>query len=440
MKKVYFGLTLLIVSLMIFLPVRAGFTASKVIKFGIIGPMKYAPGAGHKIGSTMAAEEINAAGGILVGKERYKIELVFADSNELRSVTDAGNAMERLITLSKVDFILGGYFGEAVGAMTEVAVAHKKIFINSGSSSAPKAGLRKDFEKYKYSFNTVNSNTHVCYSALGTLNTAFYEIKKLGIKRPKIAILADKRLWTGPLIEECKRSFSKMGGEIVGVFRPSPHATDMKAEWSVIENSGAQLVYEALAGPSATVSVRHWGELQIPVALAGINVTAQTGGHWKATFEKANYEAVWNLTGEIAITPKTLPLYEKFFKREGHRRPNYTVSCTYDSVYLLKEAIERVGTLDTDAMVKGLEETDYIGAVGRYAFYPRNHELPHTVRFGPGYITAINFQWRDGKQVVVWPDGLPFLGDEKWRGVKYPGTQKYVLPPWVVKHWKNKTP
>jgi ABC-type branched-subunit amino acid transport system substrate-binding protein len=39
----------------------------KEIKIGVIGPMKFVQGQGHWNGATMAAEEINAKGGIQVG-------------------------------------------------------------------------------------------------------------------------------------------------------------------------------------------------------------------------------------------------------------------------------------------------------------------------------------------------------------------------------------
>ena len=45
--------------------------AAKVIKIGIIGPMQFVQGEHHWYGATMAADEINAAGGISVGKEQY---------------------------------------------------------------------------------------------------------------------------------------------------------------------------------------------------------------------------------------------------------------------------------------------------------------------------------------------------------------------------------
>src|SRR3990172_12883774 len=104
------------------------------IKFGIIGPMQLSQGNYQWNGATLAAEEINAAGGIKVGAERKKIELIKADSNELTSIPDAVNAMERLITQENADFILGGFRTEAVLAMQDIAMDHKKIFIGVGAA------------------------------------------------------------------------------------------------------------------------------------------------------------------------------------------------------------------------------------------------------------------------------------------------------------------
>ena len=77
----------------------------------------------------MAAEEINAKGGVKVGKKMMKIRLIQADSNEFLSVTDATNAMERLITKEKVHFVVGGFRTEAVFAMQDIAMDRRIIFI-----------------------------------------------------------------------------------------------------------------------------------------------------------------------------------------------------------------------------------------------------------------------------------------------------------------------
>lgn len=88
--------------------------------------MEFIHGKHHWYGATLAAEEINKAGGILAGRIRRPIELVKVDSNEILSVSDARAAMERAITVEKVDFIVGGFEIMAALAMQDVAVDHKK--------------------------------------------------------------------------------------------------------------------------------------------------------------------------------------------------------------------------------------------------------------------------------------------------------------------------
>ena len=106
-----------------------------------------------------------------------KIELVKADSNEFLNVTDATNAMERLMTQDKVDFVVGGFRTEAVLAMQDIAMDYKKIFIGCGAAHpelCPR--VAKDYKRYKYLFRGTpfNSNFLVtdlfCPAGLGSGN------------------------------------------------------------------------------------------------------------------------------------------------------------------------------------------------------------------------------------------------------------------------------
>src|SRR5882672_12657007 len=104
-----------------------GFTAAlgahaQTIKIAILGPMAFSQGENHWAGAELARDEINGAGGISVGGKKKQVELVRVDTNEIQSVTDATNAMERAITRDKADFVIGGFRSEAVLAMQEVAM------------------------------------------------------------------------------------------------------------------------------------------------------------------------------------------------------------------------------------------------------------------------------------------------------------------------------
>ena len=67
------------------------------------------------------------------------------------------------------------------------------------------------------------------------------------------------------------------------------------------------------------------------------------------------------------------------------------------------QAIKRAGSTDPDKIVAEMEKTDMDGAVGHLAFYGRNDEFTHALKYGTDYVTGIFMQWQDGKQVCIWP-------------------------------------
>src|SRR5947207_14938203 len=127
--------------------------AQNTVKIAILGPMAFVQGEHHWYGAEMARDEINKAGGINVGGKRTQVELVRADTNEIQSVPDATNAIERVITRDKADFLVGGFRSEAVIAMQEVAMDYKKLFLGAGAAHS-KLGLNveRNNERYKYWF------------------------------------------------------------------------------------------------------------------------------------------------------------------------------------------------------------------------------------------------------------------------------------------------
>ncbi|HEY3315356.1 MAG TPA: ABC transporter substrate-binding protein [Bacillota bacterium] len=400
--------------------------APKVIKIAVAGPMQFIQGQHHWLGAQMAAEEINKAGGVTVGKDKYTIELVQVDTNELLSVDDAASAAEKAITVNKVNAIIGTIRSEASIAIQELAMDNKTIMMVCGASlpqMAEKVG--KDYNRYKYWFRVTPINaTYLVKASMLLLNHVGGVFRKeLGIQKPKVAAIIEKAVAGDPLAAAAAKLIPTFGMEFVGVWRPSPTATDLTAELTAIRKKGAQIIYTYFSATAGVPYAKQWGELQIPAASVGINVEAQAKGFMQATGDKGNYEYTLNTYAPVQITPKTLPFYEEFTKRAG-QFPTYNAG-TYDAIYIYKEAIERAKSLDPEAVVPELEKTNYLSAAGKVVF-----DKTHDVTWGPGYVTALGTQWQDGKLVAVWPNG--------WEGITYPGTVNYQLPPWVVSEWKKK--
>ncbi|MCL0079975.1 ABC transporter substrate-binding protein [Dehalococcoidia bacterium] len=409
------------------------------IRIGVIGPMKFIQGEHHWFGAKMARDEINAAGGVDVGGVMHEIELVKADSNEILSVTDAVSALERIITVDKVDFVTGGFRSEAVLAQQEVMADHGVIFLGTGSAH-PEQNMRvaKDYERYKYWFRVTPVNSiylgRVAFISVAMAAGAIRE--ELGIAMPRVALMVEKAVWADPIVAAAEGLLPKLGMEIVGVWRPSPVATDVTAELTAIKAAGAHIIMGVFSGPVGVPYAKQWGELEIPAAAAGLNVEAQKMGFWEATGGRGNYQTTLNFYAPVEMTDKSIPFFDRFVERFGEF-PTYNAG-TYDAIWILKEAIERAGTLDADAVVVELKKTDYVGAGGRIVFTGMDSPYPHDVIWGPGYVTAVITQWQDGEQVVVWPDGRAALGDPRWEGIRYEGTVDYKLPPWMVEYWKGR--
>ena len=373
--------------------------AQGTIKIGVLGPMSQPQGQYHWFGAEMARDDINKAGGVNVGGKRMQIELVRADTNEHQSIPDATNAIERVITRDKVDFLVGGFRSEAVLAMQEVAADYKKIFLGAGSAHPQLAQrVEQNYDRYKYWFRiTPVNSTDLGKSLVGVLGSVAGQIRKdLNKPTPKIAILAEKAIWNEPIIKAMPPVFQKMQMELVGTWQPSALATDVTAELSAIDRAGADIVFTLLSGPVGITVGRQMGERNMKAVAFGINVEAQKEEFWQAAAGKANYVATLDTYAEVEMTPKTLPFMQAFRARYG-KPPIYTAG-THDAIQLLKDAIEKAGSTDADKLVPVMEKLSFVGAGGVIEF-----TKGHDPVWGLGKSTGIGVQWQDGKKVAFWP-------------------------------------
>ena len=414
--------------------------AADVIKIGVIGPMNFVQGKGHWNGATMAAEELNAKGGIQVGNKKMTIELVKADSNEFLSITDATNAMELLLTRQKVDFIVGGFRTEAVLAMQDQAMDYKKIFIGCGAAH-PELCLRvaQDYDRYKYFFRGTPFNStflvRTCFIHMATVGAIMKKV--LNIPQVKVAIVAEKAMWVEPMIAAAKAFIPKMGMEVAGVWQPSAVATDVTAELSAIQREGVHIIFTVFSSSVGIPFARQAGELKIPAAQVGINVEAQKDGFWDATQGMGNYVMTMNTYARgVEANELTKPFVDTYIERFGEV-PTYTAD-TYTAIkYTLAAAIEKTGTLNADKIVEFIENREpYKSPSGRIAYLKDDQGRPlHDLRWGPGYLTSLGVQWQDGELKGVWPN--------KWKAaegapeITYKGIVPYKIAPWIIEHYKK---
>jgi branched-chain amino acid transport system substrate-binding protein len=419
-----------------------------VIKVGVVGPMQFVQGEQHWMGATMAAEEINDAGGVKIGDQNYEIQLVKVDSNEILDVAGAASAVERAITVDKVDFLMGGFRTEAVYPMSDVAMEYQKIFLNVGAATAAlQARVGEDYDLYKYFFKITPYNEYFLVTSDFKMLEMVAEILKqdFGITKPRVAIIAEKLEWAEAMVALAQARLPAMGMEVVGTWRPSDTATDVTAELTAIAAKEPHIIFTTFSGPVGITYAKQRGELEIPAVSVGINVEAQKKGFWDATGGKGNYEFVLNTYAKgVALTDKTIPFFDEFEELTGEF-PTYTAA-TYDALLAMKENIEEAGTLDADALVPIIEKSVFSGTAGMTKYYPLDSPAcpplcPHDIVYGPGYQTGVGTQWQDGELKGVWPKKeygtVDDFGD--WR-FEYPGTVALKIAPEAIDKFESEEP
>jgi branched-chain amino acid transport system substrate-binding protein len=375
---------------------------AQTIKIAILGPMAFVQGENHWAGAEMARDEINKAGGIKVGGKTMRVELVRADTNEIASVPDATNAIERVITRDKVDFLIGGFRSEAVLAMQEVAMDYKKLFLGVGAAHS-KLGLNveQNYERYKYWFRVApTKDVDLARTLFAVMNSIGQQIRTdLKTDTPKVAILAEKAVWTEALVAAAQKNLPAMKMEVVGTWQPSATATDVTAELSAIDRAGAHIVFTMLSGPVGISVGRQMGERNMKAVAWGINVEGQKEEFWQAAAGKAQFVSTLDTYSEVEMTPKTIPFVQAF-KQRYKKAPTYTAA-TYDAIMLLKAVIEQEGTTNADKLVAAIEKIEHVGT-GSTASWDKRHDLNWAV----GKTAGIAVQWQDGKKVPFWPPNV----------------------------------
>ena len=382
-----------------------GFAAgaqAQTIKIAILGPKAFVQGEHHWNGAEMARDEINKAGGINIGGKRMRIELVRADTNEIQSVPDATNAVERVITRDKVDFLIGGFRSEAVLAMQEVAMDYKKLFLGVGAAHS-KLGLNveQNYERYKYWFRvSPTKDVDLARTLFAVLNSIGQQIRNdLKTDTPKVAILAEKAVWTEGLVAAAQKNLPALKMEVVGLWQPSAVATDVTAELSAIDRAGAHIVFTMLSGPVGISVGRQMGERNMKAVAWGINVEGQKEEFWSAAAGKAQFVSTLDTYAEVEYTPKTIA-FVKAYQARFKKAPTYTAA-TYDAIMMLKDAIEQEGTTNADKIVAHIEKAEHVGT-GAVATFDKRHDLVWAV----GKTSGIAVQWQDGKKVPFWPPNV----------------------------------
>jgi branched-chain amino acid transport system substrate-binding protein len=362
------------------------------IKIGVIAEAQAVAGSSIPQAAQMAADEINAAGGV----NGRKIEIVTYDDHS--SAAEAVRAFQRAANEDHVNAVIASYISEVVLALEPWTGRLKTVMVTPGAASdVITQNIAKDYNNLKYTFHGYLTSTsladQVCDASKDLL------VKDLHMKTA--VVMSEDAAWTTPLDAEYLNCLPKAGLKVVDHIRFSPDSTDFTPIFNKIEGEKPDVIVTGISHVGVQPTVQ-WKQQEVPIPMIGVASQATNSSFWNDTngaTEGVLYQAV---SGPgVAVTPKTLPFVAAFNKRFGNN-PSYCGYTAYDEVYYIADAIKRGGT-DPDKLVDALEKTKYVGTIGTVEFKGKDTANPHALKIGGTTIPGLMLQWQDGKQINLWP-------------------------------------
>jgi branched-chain amino acid transport system substrate-binding protein len=363
------------------------------IRIGVIAEAQAVSGSSIPQAAQLAADEINAAGGV----DGRKIEIFSYDNHS--SSAESVRAFQRAVNQDHAHAVIASYISEVVLALEPWAARLKTVMITPGASSdVITQNIAKDYEHNKYTFHGYPTST----SLAEMVCDAAKDLLVNDLKMKTAVIVSEDAAWTTPLDAGYESCLPKVGLKVLNHIRFSPDTTDFTPIFNKIEGLKPDVMLTGISHVGTQPTVQ-WKSQQVPIPMFGISSQATNSTFWKDT-NGATEGVLFNAVSapDVAITPKTIPFANAFEKRFGNF-PSYCGYTAYDEVYFLADAIHRAGSTDSDKLVDALEKTDWVGTIGRVQFLGKDTPYPHAVKVGKGAITGLMVQWQGGKQVNLWP-------------------------------------
>lgn len=385
--------------------------AAEPITLGIATALGSIEGADGERVAKLAVEEINAAGGVDVGGESRPFEIVSTDTREHEPgipTNDALLSVEKLITEQEPDVIAVGAFRSEVLLAEMDLISKYKVpyFVGTAMSPAFETKISENPEKYKYMFRT-------CLNAQGLVGglaqvMGFLQ-EEYGFS--KVYFVHQDVLWAAGTVKGLSGVISEQGWEVVGTDAYPTGASDFSSSLNKIKAQGAEVVVPIFDMPQSGILLKQADSMQVQSLFAGFISPAAPGTAWD-TFE-GGVDGLVNFIFEagplpLQSIPKTVEFNDAYAEKYGEeaqaKLSGHGPGPSYDTVYLIKDAIERAGILEPDALVKAIEQTTMDGVIGHIEF-DENHQAVYGTDPTKEAV-SIAFQWVDGERVPVFPAGV----------------------------------
>ena len=358
---------------------------------------KYATNGVHAMnGYEFAIQKIKDAGGVKIGDDCYNFRVIYYDDE---SKGDRGATLaERLINQDEVQYMLGPYSSGLTKAIAPVTEKYQIPMVEAEGAS------RSLFNKgYKYLFAVLSTSEQYLASAI-TLAAEKAEESGMKPSDVKVAVAVENDPFSLDIRAGVLEDAARYGMQIVVDEQLPRDLSDMSAILTKVKLLKPEVLVVSGHSKGAATAVRQIEEQNVKAPMVAIThcEAADVVGNFGEAANDILCSTQWaeTLTYSDPIFG-TAANYEIEFKAAfpeySEKTVPYQTAQASAAVYVFKDAFERAGTLDKEAVRDALTETDLATFYGQIKFSEAGNNIakPMVLR-----------QIQDGKYNVVAPSAF----------------------------------
>lgn len=387
-----------------------------------IGAVVSLTGANSNLGNDMwraaqlAADEINAQGGVYIKEFNAKIPITMVAGDEESTQEGGQKAVTKLILSDNVDILVGGYSSALVPVQQPIVLEHKVTYIISGASN-PIVTRRTDIDT-SYFFHHCPTTTD--YGSITTLfideiiRPAINEKFNLSPQRPlKLSLLYVDNAFGQGVVAAMNKTIIEENLTTLIVTKHGFARTDkdFRTQLTAIKAMNPDVVYFA-ADPDQSVVLVPQARREIGLNVIFVAVENNDDPtYYKGVGQYGDFSIIESRFSPYTSLKSIATANEKYknaFYAKYGTYPGMMATSTYEAVYIAAKAIENAGTLNKSAIrdaVANINMPQFVEPMvnGTISFSKDFHESKFNLVMEQLHWNATLGECRP---TIIWPDNV----------------------------------
>ncbi|HTG11994.1 MAG TPA: ABC transporter substrate-binding protein [Candidatus Eisenbacteria bacterium] len=372
------------------------------LKVGVVHPITgplAEPGQACRLGAQMAADAINATGGIK-SLNGVKLELVLGDT---QTKAELGRTEAERVINQGAQMLMGSFDSGSTAAMVPVVQQRRIPFLVDIAAADPITAnvanaVKEGKQKTQYVYRNFPTGASFGRKAVQYFTEVFQEAK-VSPKRVVLMYCNDLFGQNNAKGFQAAHAAAKPSWDIVDVIPWPEPPQDLSTEVSRAKAAKPDIIAPITRPASAQLLLPEIRKQRVEIM--GIVGPGSPGlyeaGQLAALKEDLDY-VMSSLPWANFKNPRTQAVAAEYLKRSNGKTFDTNSGYSYDGMMLIADVLERAKSTDPDAIVEALRTSNWSGGLMQYAGPVVFNEIGDN----PNAVTTM-IQILAGKPVAVWP-------------------------------------